>query len=59
VGGKYQQRTEKLLTDGLKGIEQHSKHLGFLSVSHSEFGSTMICSVFPRRGSGNRRKSEK
>lgn len=56
-GGKYHQKAEKLLTDGLKDLEWHSKHLGFLSVSRSEFGSTMICSVFPRRGPGNRRKS--
>lgn len=39
VGGKHGQKAEKPLPEGLKGPERHSKHLGFLSVSHSEPGS--------------------
>jgi hypothetical protein len=57
VAGKHGQNAEKPLPEGLKGLERHSKHVGFLSVSHSGPESTMICSVFPRRGPGNRRKS--
>ena len=57
VAGKHGQKAEKHLLEGLKGLERHSKHVGFLSVSHSEPGSNVICSVFPRRGPGNRRKS--
>jgi len=57
VGGKHQQEAEKPLPDGSKGLERHSKLSGFLSVIRSEPGSATICSVFPRRGPGNRRKS--
>ena len=36
VAGKHGQNAEKPLPEGLKGLERHSKHVGFLSVSHSE-----------------------
>ena len=47
VGGKHGQKAEQPLPEDLKGFERNSKPLGFLSVSHSEPWSTMICSVFP------------
>jgi hypothetical protein len=57
VGGNHGQKTENPLPEGLKGLVHHSKHLGLLSVNHSEPVGAMICSVFPRRGPGNRSKS--